>query len=88
MLGTVNFSLKHASGSNGLLGAVDHFAELELLGGGVVGEHIFGWVASVCFVLGSVNEWMRRKGEDGRGGEGRGLCRVVCGRFGGFERVG
>lgn len=28
-----------------------------------------GWVGSECvFVLGSVNEWMRRKGEDGLGG--------------------
>lgn len=52
MLCAVNFSLKHASGSNGLLGAVDHLGELELLGSGVVGEHIFGgWVASVCFVF-------------------------------------
>lgn len=30
--------------------------------------------------LGSVNEWMRRKGEDRIGG--RGLCRVVCRREG------
>lgn len=36
----------------------------------------------MCFVLVSVNEWMRRKGEDGIGGRGRGLCRVVCGREG------
>lgn len=54
MLGAVNFSLKHASGSNGLLGAVDHFGELELLGGGVVGEHVVcGWVASV-FLFGDL----------------------------------
>lgn len=74
MLGAVNFSLKHASGSNGLLGAVDHFGELELLGGGVVGEHIFcGWVGSECvfvFVWGSVNEWMRKKKNGWGGGEG------------------
>lgn len=75
LLRAVNFSLKHASGSNGLLGAVDHFAELELLREGVVGEHILG-LGSECvclflfFVWGSVNEWMRRKGEDGRGGVG------------------
>lgn len=43
----------------------------------------FGWVGSecVCFGLGSVNEWMRRKGEDGLGGGEGGLCRVG----GGFE---
>lgn len=52
LLGAVNFSLKHASGSDGLFGAVDHFGELELLGSGVVGEHVVcGWVASVCFVF-------------------------------------
>lgn len=36
-----------------------------------------------CFVLGSVNEWMRKKKNGWGGGEG-GLCRVG----GGFERVG
>lgn len=87
MLRAVNFSLKHASGSNGLFGAVDHLGELELLGSGVVGEHIFcGWVASVCFVLGSVNEWMRKEGRRWIGG--RGLCRVgwgFDGLVGGWE---
>lgn len=45
----------------------------------------FGWVGSECvFVLGSVNEWMRKK-KDGWG-EGRGgLCRVGGGFEGGWE---
>lgn len=40
----------------------------------------------MCFVFvfgGSVNEWMRRKGEDGIGGGG--LCRVVCRREGALK---
>lgn len=45
---------------------------------GVLLENIFFFFERlgsecVCFVFvfgGSVNEWMRRKGEDGRGGEG------------------
>lgn len=94
MLCAVNFSLKHASGSNGLLGAVDHLGELELLGGGVVGEHfyfwVFGWVGSECvfgFCWGSVNEWMRKKKKWIGGG---GLCRVgggFDGLVGGWELI-
>lgn len=33
----------------------------------------------VCFCWGSVNEWMRRKGEDGWGERRGGLCSVVLG---------
>lgn len=47
----------------------------------------FGWVGSECvFVLGSVNEWMRRKGEDGLGGGVYiGWDRALKGLVGGWE---
>lgn len=32
-----------------------------------------------------MNEWIRRKGEDGIGGGTGGLCRVVCGREGALK---